>query len=90
MTTTHRALAARIGVWLLAIVTSIVGLCLLNVRSVVVWTDQNGNPDVGSAEVVDVSGTGLALLCVGLVILAGVLVAEGYRTTPDTVLPHKD
>lgn len=77
-------LAARVGAWLLAFATAITGISFLVQRTVVVWTKVDGTEGTYSAEPIDVSGVGLALFCVGLVMLTAMLIFEASRSPKPT------
>ena len=72
MLVTGSVLLARIALWALAVITTIVGICLTVQRTVEVF--EYGN----FVEAVDVVPVGIALLSVGLLMLAAGLIAEGY------------
>ena len=86
MTYTVRARIARVAVWLLALASIVTGASLVGQRSVLVWRDVAGSGDTASADIVDVTGLGTALLCVGVLVLAAALLVEGYRR-PE-IAPH--
>lgn len=61
----------------------VTGASLVAQQTVVVWRDVAGSGDTASADIVDVTGVGTALLCVGVLVLAATLLVEGYRTPPE-------
>lgn len=69
---------ARLAAWILAVLMTILGIVFSTVRQTTAWVEQQGNPDVSSAQVVDLSQVGLVLLAAGLVSLMALLIAEGY------------
>ncbi|MGX1583912.1 hypothetical protein ACWH95_05065 [Microbacterium sp. NPDC055502] len=69
---------ARLVVWVLAIASVWTGIALTVSRTVTVWEPVDGSAGTYAAHPVDVTGVGLALLVVGLVILAALLILEGY------------
>ena len=76
MTLSPTAIAARVGAWLIAVVTTIVGISLASAGTVIRWTSNGDGTETG--ETIDVSGIGTGLLCVGLLVLAALLLLEGY------------
>lgn len=69
-------IAARLGLWALTLITIITGISLVAARSVEIVTDySDGASDV---EIVDVMPVGIGLLCTGILVLAAILIAEGY------------
>lgn len=71
MLVTGSVLLARVVVWILAVASTIVGICLLASGTV-------EKHMIDEVQIVDVTGVGTALLAVGLLILAALLIAEGY------------
>ena len=81
-------IVARIAVWALPVVLIITGINFITTVTGVKWTPNgDGSP---SGESYDIVGVGTGLLCVGILILAALLVVEAYRprvngsaSTPD-------
>ncbi|MGW8482908.1 hypothetical protein ACWGJP_07195 [Microbacterium sp. NPDC055903] len=74
-------MVARVAVWLEAGVLILVGWILLAIRTI----EQPVKYTEDDFQLIDVSGIGLALLCVGLAILAAVLLFEATRS-PDAAV----
>ncbi|MGV8880773.1 MAG: hypothetical protein ACOH19_01335 [Rhodoglobus sp.] len=72
-------LVARAVAWLLALATTVTGITFVAQRIVVSWTKVEGTENTFNGEPVDVSGIGLALLSVGLLMLMAVLIFEASR-----------
>ena len=81
---TSLPVVARAAAWLLALATTITGITLLLQRTVVLWTNVDGTENSFSGEPIDVSGIGLALLSVGLLMLTAVLIFEASRVVVRT------
>lgn len=81
-------IVARIAVWALPVVLIITGINFITTVTGVKWTPNGeGAP---SGEPYDIVGVGTALLSVGLLVLAALLIIEAYRprvsgsaSTPD-------
>ncbi len=76
-----RALA-RIAVWSLGVATTVAGLILLLQRTIVLWEPVPELADTWEATPIDATGTGLTLLCTGILVLALTLMAEAYLPAP--------
>ena len=79
---------ARLAVWALALVLIITGIGFITTVTGVKWTDDGNGGQSG--EPYDIVGVGTALLSVGLLVLAALLIIEAYRprvsgsaSTPD-------
>ena len=79
---------ARVGAWALAIVTIITGISFINAVEGVKWSSNGDGTQTGQSY--DIVGVGTGLLCVGLLILAALLIVEAYgpkvterSSTPD-------
>ena len=79
---------ARVGAWVLAIVTIITGISFINAVEGVKWSPNGDGTQTGQPY--DIVGVGTCLLCVGLLILAALLIVEAYgpkvterSSTPD-------
>lgn len=72
MLVTGSVLAARVAVWILAVASVITGIGLIAKRRVEVFEYNQ------FVEAVDVIPIGIALLSVGILVLAAALIAEGY------------
>ena len=79
---------ARVGAWVLAIVTIITGISFINAVEGVKWSPNGDGTQTGQSY--DIVGVGTGLLCVGLLILAALLIVEAYgpkvterSSTPD-------
>lgn len=72
---------AKVLVWVEALALTLVGVIFVTVRSVEVARIIDRSPDTDTYEVTGVSvlEIGLVLLPVGLLILAALLIVEGYR-----------
>lgn len=69
---------ARLGAWVLAVATLSMGIFFTVSRTVSVASPAPGATESFEIHPVNVTGVGLALLVVGLVILAALLILEGY------------
>lgn len=78
MSSTTFRLVARVGSWLISVVTIGVGIVLLLTRTVVVWESVDGQADMASPVPIDVTVVGLVLLSVGILCLVAVLLVEGW------------
>lgn len=76
MTLSPVAIAARVGAWLLALITTFTGIGFITTVTAVKWTSNGDGSDTG--EPYDIVGVGTGLLCVGLLVLAALLLLEGY------------
>jgi len=79
---------ARLAVWALALVLIITGIGFITTVTGVKWTPDGEGGSYG--EPYDIVGVGTALLSVGLLVLAALLIIEAYRprvsgsaSTPD-------
>ena len=80
---------ARLAAWALPVVLIITGISFINTVTGLTWTD-DGDGTYTSGQPYDLVGPGTALLSVGLLVLAALLIIEAYRprvsgsaSTPD-------
>ena len=78
----------RIGAWALALISIVTGIGFITTVTAVKWTPTGDGSETG--EPYDIVGVGTALLSVGLLVLAALLIIEAYRprvsgsaSTPD-------
>lgn len=71
---------ARIGAFALSVITIITGIAFITTVTAVKWTPNGDGSETG--EPYDIVGVGTGLLCVGLLVLAALLIIEGYRARP--------
>lgn len=74
-----RRYTLRLAPWLVSVATAVVGLTLLLSRTIIVWDESTYEPETWDANPIDVSGIGLALLCVGILSLMATLLVEAHR-----------
>lgn len=71
-------IVARFLAWALPVVLIIVGISFINAVSGLTWT-YDGDGTYTSGQSYDLVGPGTGLLCVGLAVLAALLIIEAYR-----------
>ncbi len=83
-------MAMRLAPWLVSITVTIVGLSLLLTRTTIVWEESQFEADMWDATPVDVTGIGLALLCVGILSLMATLLCEAHVRTRTITAPTRE
>lgn len=73
-----RARIARGAAWILAVATTWTGATFVLNPTFIASEDDPNDPTVGYLYPVDVGGVGLALLCVGILVLSALLISEAY------------
>jgi hypothetical protein len=88
MSLSPRQILARIGAWGLSLTLIITGIAFITTVTAYRWTPAGDGSFDGQPY--DIVGVGTGLLCVGLLVLAALLIIEGYRprssgsgSTPD-------
>ncbi|MGZ0713120.1 hypothetical protein ACWPKO_32770 (plasmid) [Coraliomargarita sp. W4R53] len=84
-----RRKVARLLLWAQAIVLIVVGTIMTSVRTFTQWEeypDEGGGMTAYSGDTIEIWPIGLALLCVGLVVLAAALVVEASRVDAAAVV----
>lgn len=81
-TQSDRRKLARLILWAQAIILIVIGTIMTSVRTFTQWeeyADDSGGMTSYTGETIEIWPIGLALLCVGLVVLAAALVVEASR-----------
>ena len=69
---------ARTAAWAVSLTTTVVGVILIMVGKTSLWVRDPNSPDTYTSQTVQVGLLGLAILCVGILSVMAVLIAEGY------------
>lgn len=78
----NRQKIARLFLWAQAIILIVIGIVMTSVRTFTEWeeyADDSGSVTAEMGETIEIWPIGLALLCVGLLVLAAALVVEASR-----------
>lgn len=70
---------ARVAVLVLSLATVSIGIWLTSAQTLSIATMTSDNPETYESSNIAVGGVGIALLAVGLLMLAATLIAEGHR-----------